>query len=56
MAGANDVIVEFDPTMYGPITEGDQQSVIFRLTAQPPPTTDITVLFSTQSNNSATGI
>ena len=37
--------------VYGPVTEGAQQSVIFRLVAQPPPAEDITVLFSTMSQS-----
>ena len=49
-------MVQFDPVVYGPITEGDQQSITFRLVAQPPPAAgDITVLFSTISQ-SAVGI
>ena len=49
-------MVQFDSAVYGPITEGAQQSITFRLVAQPPPVAgDITVLFSTISQ-SATGI
>lgn len=48
-SGATDIVVEFDPVMYGPFTEGAQQSVIFRLVAQTTPTEAITVLFSTVS-------
>ena len=40
-----DVIVQFDPMDYQ-ATEGTQ-SVAFRITAQPPPAGEITVLFST---------
>ena len=28
-SAANDVVVEFDPVMYGPITNGARQSVMF---------------------------
>ena len=40
-------MVQFDPVVYGPITEGVQQSVAFRIVATPPPAAEITVLFST---------
>ena len=49
-----DIVVEFDPVVYGPVTEGAQQSFIFRVIAQSPPTQQITVLFSTINGN-ATG-
>ena len=50
-----DITVEFDPVVYGPITEGAQQSIAFRIVAQPPPAGEITVLFSTL-DGTATGM
>ena len=47
-------MVEFDPVVYGPIIEGAQQSVMFRIVAQPPPAGEITMLFSTL-DGTATG-
>ena len=44
-------MVEFDPVVYGPVTEGTQQSVIFLVVVQTPPAEDITVLFSTLSQS-----
>lgn len=49
-----DVIVEFDPVAYGPVVEGPQTSVSFRIVTRAPPARAITVLFSTRSQ-SATG-
>ena len=42
-----DLVVEFDPVTYGPILEGQGQSITFRIVARSAVTSEITVLFST---------
>ena len=42
-----DITIEFDPVSYGPILEGDQQLIQFRIVALTPPLSEVTVLFST---------
>ena len=44
-----DVVVEFDPVEYGPVIEGQQTSISFRIVARAPPARQITILFSTRS-------
>ena len=42
-----DVMVQFDPVVYGPFTEGPGQLVMFRIITLTPAIGEITVLFST---------
>lgn len=40
--------VEFDPVVYGPVAEGPQSSISFRIVTRAPPVRQVTVLFSTR--------
>ena len=42
-----DIVIEFDPVVYGPITEGLGQSITFRIVAIGAVVSDIEVLFNT---------